>query len=413
MTVDFLNKELSQLQERVSRLEENVGFSDGSLGVQHRQVYRGESIGRLAGGIAHEFNNLLTPIMGYADLNLLRMEPSNPLAKDLKAIKEAASRARELTLHLLALGRRQILDMIPIDVNDCIEAVIPLISGRLNDGVNFQFFPSEGLPPVNADNNQINQVLLILVENALEAMPDGGSLNVWTGQTILDKEFCQVDPILSPGTYVSLKLRDDGIGMNQEVKERIFEPFFSTKGENWESGLSLARVYGIVKQHKGHITVESTLGQGTAMTLFLPALSGVSEVKQDTIFALETSGLGESILVVEDEEIVRELTCEVLSRAGYDVMSAESAEKALSMVDHSAGCFSLLLTDVVMPGKNGRELYERLREISPSTEVLFMSGYADSVLESHDLFSDDGHLLRKPFSAEEILSKVRKILDGV
>ncbi len=377
-----------------------------------RQTQKIESIGRLAGGVAHDFNNLLTPILGYADLNLLRLEVTDPLYGDLKAVREAASRARELTMQLLAFGRKQVLEMRSIDVNECLGSIERMLRRIVREDITMSFRFDNCIGPIRADVTQIHQVTLNLVSNAVDSMSKGGELVIATRKTELDEIWCGVDPALTPGDYVVIEVSDTGIGMDKETLEHIFEPFFTTKPEGEGTGLGLATVYGVVKQHGGHVTVHSQKDKGTTFRVFLPMLPGQLPPKDQFLQVTPLAKEGETILVVEDEKIVRDLACTVLKRAGYEIIEARDTKEALWLVDKTQGRINLLLTDVVMPGMDGRELADKVVEMSPDTKVIYMSGYTNNVIESHGILEGDMNLLKKPFSVQELTLKVRETLDS-
>ena len=382
------------------------------LQLQLRQTQKIESIGRLAGGVAHDFNNLLTPILGYADLNLLRLQSSDPLYGDLKAVREAASRARELTLQLLAFGRKQVLEMRNIDLNECLGSIERMLLRVVRENIEMTLSFAENLGPVRADVTQVHQVVLNLVSNAVDALPKGGQLTITTKKTVLDEVWCGIDPDLRPGDYAVIEVSDTGEGMSKETLERIFEPFFTTKKEGEGTGLGLATVYGVVKQHGGHVTVHSKEELGTTFRVFLPMLAGQLPPQEPFLTKATLARDGETILVVEDEKIVRDLACAVLQRAGYKIIEARNPDEALCLVDHSAEPINLLLTDVIMPALDGKELADKVVQMSPDTKVIYMSGYTNDVIERHGINEDDICLLRKPFSVQELTQKVRETLDS-
>jgi len=383
------------------------------LEAQLRQSQKMESIGRLAGGIAHDFNNLLTPILGYADLNLLRMTPDDPSYEDLSAIREAANSARELTCQLLAFGRKQVLEMRLVELNEAIGSIRNLLRRVVREDISLtvRLDETEGLS-VKADVTQLHQVILNLVNNACQAMPRGGELSLTSARARLDDVGSRVAPGLRPGEYAVVAVTDTGEGMAPDVVERICEPFFTTRAEGQGTGLGLSMVYGLVQQHGGYVTVSSVPGVGTTFKVFLPVVTPEPAFAPLVIDRATAAREGETILVVDDERIIRELTVTVLTNAGYRVFEAGDANEALSIVDHARTRVSLLLVDVVMPDTDGVALAERVRQMSPDTRILYMSGYTDGVLERHGLHDYDVNLLTKPFSANTLLAKARELLDG-
>jgi PAS domain S-box-containing protein len=372
---------------------------------QFRQAQKMEAIGRLAGGIAHDFNNILTAIRGYGELLAADLPPADPRREDLDEILKASDRASGLTRQLLAFSRRQVLQPSVLRLNDTVAGVVKMLQRVIGEDVRLVTSASPDLGATFADPGQIEQVLLNLAVNARDAMPDGGTLsidlsNVDTPVSIGD---------LPAGEYVAMEVRDTGIGMDDQVRRRIFEPFFTTKGVGKGTGLGLATVYGVVKQSGGHVTVESAPGRGTAFRIYLPRTddpAALTPRPADDPADAEPTG-NESILLVEDDRAVREYITEALRQAGYAVTAAPDAERAVELATDPV---DLIVTDVVMPGENGRDLVRRLQRGGRVGKVLLISGYPGDELVERGL-QIEGDFLAKPFSTHALLRKVRDILD--
>lgn len=376
---------------------------------QLNQAQKMESIGRLAGGIAHDFNNLLTPMIGYAEMALLDLNPSDPLYRDFEEIREAAERAKNLTGQLLAFSRRQMLEMKVINLNDIAASFQKMLRRIIGEDIEFTMQLDPMLANVKADPGQIQQVIMNLAVNARDAMPKGGLLNIQTQNVVLDETHIKGQPGVEPGQYVMLSVRDTGVGMAKETIDKVFEPFFTTKAPGKGTGLGLATVYGIVKQHGGHIWVHSEPGKGTAFKIYLPkAAEDVSEEEQPE--ELEEAEANATILVVEDEDAVRRLTCSILKNRGYRILEAPTTDEALRIVKEYADEIDLLLTDVVMPHMNGRELYRQALMTRPDLKVLYMSGYTDDVIAHHGVLDAQIEFLQKPFTVDQLIKQVREML---
>jgi two-component system cell cycle sensor histidine kinase/response regulator CckA len=387
-------------EEERARLEEQL-----------RQVHKMEAIGRLAAGVAHDFNNLLTPIIGFSDMALLEMSSDAPLQPEMQQIFSAATHAQALTQQLLAFGRRQVLQVELLDPNWVVAGAERMLRRLLREDIEFEVQLEPTVGAVRADRGQLIQILLNLALNASDSMPDGGRLAIETGQAELDEAYCQLHPDTTPGRYVVLVVSDSGEGMDAETQARIFEPFFTTKGRGEGTGLGLSVVHGIVKQHGGHIWVYSEQGKGTTFKVYLPM---VAEQAKDTAAQRSVgpvAGKGERVLVVEDAAPVRMLARAILEKHGYRVLEAASGEDALAVAGRTEGQIDLLLTDVVMPQMNGRQLYERLLVDRPGIKVLYMSGYTDNVIARRGLLEPGIALLQKPFSVERLTCMVREVLD--
>jgi signal transduction histidine kinase/CheY-like chemotaxis protein len=374
------------------------------------QSQKMDSIGRLAGGIAHDFNNLLTVIMARAVLELDRQPAGSTAHKTLTLVHGTAVRAAALTRQLLAFSRKQVLQPRVLDLSALVAEMEPLLHRLIGEDVTIAMHRAHPVGRVKADPSQLEQVLLNLVVNARDAMPGGGTLTIATRDTVIGPGDGRRAPEVEPGAYVALEVADTGVGMSPDVLTRIFEPFFTTKAEGKGTGLGLATVYGIVKQSGGHVTVTSEPGRGTTFTVLLPHLDEEPEAAGEPA-PPSRPARAETVLLVEDDPGVRDLACEILAHAGYRVRTARSGVEALDALDGDDSPVDLLLTDVIMPSMNGAELSRRLRVRRPALRVLFMSGYTDDVLGRQGTLAPGTDLLPKPFSRDDLLRKVREVLD--
>lgn len=382
-----------------------------SLQEQLRHSQKMEAIGRLAGGIAHDFNNLLTVISGYSQLSLSLLRGGEPLRENIAEIQRAADRAASLTRQLLAFSRRQILDMKLIDLNLIVQDLNKMLRRVIREDIELITVLDKDLWKVKSDPSQIEQVILNLAVNARDAMPKGGRLTIDTANTQLDTEYARSHVGVKPGPYVKLSIQDTGIGMSQEVIERAFEPFFTTKEKGKGTGLGLSTVYGIINQSEGTIWVRSEPHQGTTFEIYLPRATEAEKTftsHSDSTPRLQGS---ESILLVEDEEAVRVLARKTLQDFGYRILEAANGEEVLRVIQTHREKIHLLLTDVVMPGMNGREVAERLSPLFPEMKVLYMTGYADTAIVHHGILKPGTALLLKPFNPDALVRKVREVLD--
>jgi PAS domain S-box-containing protein len=379
---------------------------------QLRQSRKIEAIGRLAGGVAHDFNNLLLPIIGYSEMALLDMEETNGLHGDLEAILNAANRARELTHQLLAFGRKQVLTMGVLNLNRELSVVGKMLRRLIREDIDIISRLDSDLGSIKADPSQIQQILLNLAANANEAMPNGGMLNVATANANLDVHYADTHPGAKPGAYVMISVNDNGVGMDSETVDHIFEPFFSTKKEGSGSGLGLATVYGIVKQHNGYIWAESDLGKGTTFSLFFPRIDQGADTVRSSGLRRSKADKQETILVVEDEPAVLKLVATVLQKNGYNVLEAADPGQAVRIAREHGAQIDLLLTDVIMPEMNGKELYSKIVDLRPQIKVIFMSGYTDNVIAHHGVLDEGLHFLQKPFSIGALARTVVGVLDA-
>jgi PAS domain S-box-containing protein len=376
---------------------------------QFLQAQKMEAVGRLAGGIAHDFNNALTVIRGNVDLGLSDMASSKGVPKRLEAIGKAASHAETLTRQLLAFSRRQIIAPVVLDINEVIDGLSSMLQRLIGEDIELVAVHEQGLARIKADPGQIEQVLMNLSVNAREAMPGGGKITIETKAVELDDAYASKHPYTERGWFVMLAVSDTGHGMSKDIQAKIFEPFFSTKGEG--TGLGLSTVYGIAKQNSGSVEVYSEEGIGTTFKVYLPLVDAEAEPFRVKPSIRELPSGGETILLVEDDDGVRELTAEVLEDLGYALHVCVNAEKALRLCEETGVVFDLLLTDVVMPQTSGPELAARLQPSQPLMQVLYMSGYTDNAIVRHGVLEDGVTLLSKPFTPATLAEKVREVLD--
>jgi signal transduction histidine kinase len=376
-----------------------------------RHSQKMEAVGRLAGGVAHDFNNLLTAIIGYAELIATRTT-SNSLAKqNAELIRKAGEQAAALTRQLLAFSRKQILQPKVIDLNSLVVEMERLLRRVIGERFDLQSHPDADNGRVKADPSQLEQVVLNLGVNARDAMPRGGKLVIRTENVTLDRQSAQqLSASLSPGEYVMLSVTDTGAGMDEETMSHIFEPFFTTKGPGKGTGLGLATVYGIVRQTGGGISVESEVGKGSTFRIYLPVESAPVDFTRTPLVPVEKSDNFETVLVVEDEDIVRELVCEVLEHQGYNVLCARDGIEALNLAEDYDGEIHLLVTDVIMPHMNGHELAHKLTALRPEMKVLYVSGYSDNDIGDHGTLDPRFELLQKPFTPQVLARKIRDVI---
>jgi PAS domain S-box-containing protein len=392
--------ELAQAEKENAALEE-----------QFRQSQKMEAIGQLAGGVAHDFNNLLTVIKGYSQLSLVEPKEGDSFKTDVEEIQKAADRATDLIRKLLAFSRRQVMEMRVIDLNALITDLDKMLRRVIGEDIELVTVIAEDLGRVKVDPGQIEQVIMNLAVNARDAMPKGGKLSIETANVELDEAYGRSHAAVKPGRYVMLSVTDTGVGMTQEVKERVFEPFFTIKEKGKGTGLGLSTVYGIVKQSGGNIWVYSEVGKGTTFKIYLPRVDEAPDERKEKAVAEELPRGNETILLVEDEEDVRKLAVRVLERQGYKVLEAAQGSDALLICEQHEGPTHLMVTDMVMPGMSGRELAENLSSLHPEIKVLYMSGYTDNTIAHHGILEPGLNYIQKPFSVEGLIRKVREALD--
>ena len=390
------------------RLEQALHESEEQL----RQSQKLEAIGQLAGGVAHDFNNLLTAINGYSALALRRVGDDHPITPYLEEIKLAGDRAANLTRQLLAFGRKQLLQPLALNLNDVVGDMIKLLKRLIGEDTQLVTKPGANLKQIKADPGQLEQVLVNLVVNARDAMPRGGIVTIETANTTLDGAYASRHLDATPGEYVMLAISDTGTGMDQKTLSRIFEPFFTTKAKDKGTGLGLSTVYGIIRQSGGNIWVYSELGKGTTFKVYLPLVEEEPQPAVATASAAPMKGGSETVLLVEDEDMVRKLASELLAEGGYTVLEANGGEAAIHLGKEHTARIDLLITDVVMPNLSGKEVAEQLRAIHPETRVLFMSGYTDEAIVHHGIVDSGIAFIQKPFSERTLAQKIRDVLDG-
>ncbi len=382
------------------------------LADQLRVSQKMQAVGELAGGVAHDFNNLLMIVKGHAEMLLDRIQDSSPARHNLEQIQGATDRAATLTRQLLAFSRKQVLQPKILDLNDVVAGMIKMFSRVIGENIDLAFLPASKLAPVKADPGQMEQVLLNLVVNARDAMPDGGRLTIETTNVELDRVSASQHPAMEAGSYVMLIVTDTGCGMDAGTQARIFEPFFTTKGQGKGTGLGLATVYGVVKQSGGFIWVYSEVDHGTTFKIYLPQVTAdVDRLTAEKVSAGPVPGT-ETVLFVEDEESVRELVREYLGHTGYRVLDAADGVQALEVAAAHRGPIHILVTDVVMPRLSGRELVTRLGATRSDVKVLYISGYTDDSIFRHGVLEGGVAFLQKPFNLRDLAQKIRQVLDG-
>jgi two-component system cell cycle sensor histidine kinase/response regulator CckA len=373
-----------------------------------QQSQKMEAIGRLAGGVAHDFNNLLAVIIGYSDLLLESFASSEPDRQKVEQIKQAAGSAASLTRQLLMFSRQQVVQPVILDINQTVGNTEKMLRRLIKENIEFTVVLDPHVDRVKADPGQIEQIVVNLVVNARDAMPNGGKLRIQTTNVSLEKESLQAEVGLPRGRFILLEVTDTGTGMDQQTQSRIFEPFFTTKTVGKGTGLGLATVYGIVKQCNGYIEVQSTLGHGSSFKIYLPAAEQAEANHESRNSSAETAFSGETVLVVEDAEPLRGLVCEVLIASGCSVLFARDGREASRIVSERKGAIDLLLTDVIMPGMSGPALAKQVRSLRPQTKILYMSGYSGEFLP--DMLAPGVSFIQKPFTLADLSRKIRKML---
>ena len=378
---------------------------------QLMQSQKMEAVGQLAGGVAHDFNNMLTAINGYSELVFQKLRAGDPLRRDIIEIRKAGERAASLTRQLLAFSRKQVLQPKVIGLNSVVAEMEKMLRRLIGEDIELRTVLRAELGSIKADPGQIEQVIMNLAVNARDAMPDGGTLTIETQRVDLDEEYARQHVSVKSGPYIMMAVSDTGSGMDEQTQKRIFEPFFTTKRTGEGTGLGLSTVYGIVKQSGGNIWVYSEVGRGTTFKIYLPR---IDKSAQEYKRRYEPDGFlkgTETILLAEDEEMLRKLACEVLKMHGYQVLEASNGGTALLACERHQGPIHLLISDIIMPEMNGDELAVRLGQIRPEMKVLYISGYTDDAIAHHGILDSAIAFLQKPFTTKNLLRKVREVLD--
>lgn len=402
-----------ELREVKIRHERKVAEEEKEkIKVQLLQAQRMEAIGRLTGGVAHDFNNLLTAIRGYTDMAILRSNVDNPLLKELKEIKIAAERAMNLTHQLLLFSRRQPMKFTALDLNETIVNLLGILHRLIGEDIKVHHYLSSGNLTIYADKNSIEQMIVNLVVNARDAMDEGGDITVKSEKITLDDKDTRTMTEARPGQFILFSITDTGVGMDQETKEHIFEPFYSTKEFGKGSGLGLSVVYGIIKEHKGWINVISKKGEGSTFEVYLPLISGKPKQESTEEFTIKSyQGKGERILVIEDEDNVRHFTSRALRNNGYIVYTASDYNQAMELFKKEKGHFHLVFSDVVLPDISGIKLVENIQSSDPKIKVLLTSGYTDQKSQWKEIKDKNYPFLQKPYNMRTLLIAVRNVME--
>jgi two-component system, cell cycle sensor histidine kinase and response regulator CckA len=391
------------LTERKKKEEENARLS-----AQLEQAQKLESVGRLAGGVAHDFNNMLGVIIGRTEMALVQMDPVEPIHEDLMEIQKAARRSVDLTRQLLAFARKQAIAPQILSLNETIVGTLNMLKRMIGENIELIWQPEANLWPIMADASQIDQILTNLCVNARDAISDVGQITIEVGNCTVDADYCSTCEDLSPGEYVRLVVKDNGCGMDKSVLDHVFEPFFTTKNIGKGTGLGLATVYGAVKQNSGFIHIESEPGVGTTVSIYFPRKEEAP--KQQTSIAASARQAKETILLVEDEPGILKMTSKVLLKQGYKVLATGSPAEALRLAKAHTGEIHLLMTDVIMPEMNGRRLAQNLQSIRPNIKCLFMSGYTADIIAKQGILDEGVCFIQKPFSAQALADKLSSVL---
>jgi len=378
---------------------------------QLRQAQKMEAVGMLAGGVAHEFNNLLQVILGLVEIVQMEIGAESANGLMLEDVNRAGRRAAELTQDLLAFSRRQTLTPTTIDLNSLISSDLTMLRPLIGADIDLQFLPGNDLGIVRADRRQVEVVLMNLCSNARDAMPNGGVLTITTSNTELGAEYCSRHEGAAPGKYVCVSVADTGHGMDETKCGQIFEPFFTTKGVGKGTGLGLATVYGIIKQHKGIIEVASELGKGTVFRFYLPVVDEAVEEVRPKVQTLGPGGT-ETILVAEDDDMLLALLQKILARSGYKIYLARNGEEAIKLFDSHAGEIDLALLDVIMPVLGGQHVMAHIQSVAPHVKFLFSSGYSENAIQTDFIIKDGLRLIKKPYKSSELLRAIRETLDA-
>ncbi len=380
------------------------------LAAQFQQVQKMEAVGLLAGGVAHDYNNMLSVILGYTELALNKVDPAQLLHADLEEIYKAAIRSTDITRQLLAFARKQTITPVVLDLNQAVESMLKMLRRLIGEDIDLVWLPEVGLCPIKMDPVQVDQILANLCVNARDAIADVGQVIIETGNVVFDETYCANHAGFVAGEYVLLAVSDNGWGMDKEILNQIFEPFFTSKGEGQGTGLGLSTVYGVVKQNNGFINVYSEPGKGTTFKIYLPRyMDQATDIMREKSAEIPL-GRGETVLVVEDEPALLMMAKMMLEKVGYRVLTAGKPSEAIGLAEEHAREIHLVITDVVMPEMNGRELAERLQSLYPSMKILFMSGYTTDVIAHRGVLDEGVNFITKPFSMKDMAVKVQEAL---
>lgn len=393
--------ELKRAEEEKNKLE-----------TQLLQAQKIESIGRLAGGVAHDFNNMLSVILGHAEMALMRMDPGQPIYSSIQEISKAAERSAALTRQLLAFARKQTISPKVVDLNESVAGMFNMLQRLIGENIHLTWRPAPHLWPVMMDISQIDQIMANLCVNSRDAIADIGEMIIETGNCSIDAKYCIAHPYVLPGDYVKIAVNDNGVGMDKETLEHIFEPFFTTKVLGEGTGLGLATVYGIVRQNNGFVNVYSEPGKGATFTIYLPRYAGDAEPTRKGAAADSFHRGHETILLVEDEPMILEMTTMLLTELGYTVLKASTPNEGILCAQEHSGEIHLLMTDVIMPGMNGRKLARNISSLYPQIKCLFMSGYTADIIAHHGVLEDGVHFIQKPFQLNVLADKLRELLES-
>ncbi|KJS03631.1 MAG: hypothetical protein VR65_00415 [Desulfobulbaceae bacterium BRH_c16a] len=403
---EYLISVTEDITERKRAEEDNA-----RLAAQLQQAHKMEAVGQLAGGIAHDFNNMLAVIIGHAEMAMEEVDLGEPVYSNLEQIHVAAERSTEIVRQLLAFARKQAIVPKVLDLNEVVEAILKMLRRLIGEGIDLVWMPGSGLWSIKMDPSQIDQILANLCVNARGAIAGIGKITVETANSTFDEEYCVTHAGYIPGEYVRLAVSDNGCGMSKETLPHIFEPFFTTKEVGEGTGLGLSTVYGAVKQNSGFINVYSELGEGTTFMIYLPRHKGAMEMSPLEGVVEKALGGEETILLVEDETTILAMTTIMLQRLGYTVLAAANPQEAVNLAERFTGVIHLLMTDVVMPGMNGRDLAVKLLADKPGLKCLFMSGYTADIIATQGVLDKKVSFIQKPFSRIELATQVRQALD--
>ena len=380
------------------------------LAAQFQQAQKMEAVGMLAGGVAHDYNNMLSVILGYAEMAQEKIDPSQSLHADLEIIIKAAKRSADITRQLLTFARKQTIIPVVLDLNQTVESMLTMLRRLIGEDIDLAWLPKTGLSPLKLDPVQVDQILANLCVNARDAIEGVGKITIETGKAVFDKAYCADHFGFIEGEYVLLAVSDDGCGMDQEVLDQIFEPFFTSKGEGKGTGLGLSTVHGIIKQNNGFINVYSEPGTGTTFRIYLPGHRDQAVDSQQEKTTEIPLSRGETVLVVEDEPVILGMSKKMLEKLGYRVLAAATPGEAIGLAEKHASDIHLVITDVVMPEMNGKDLAERLQSLYPSIHILFMSGYTADVIAHRGVLNEGVNFIQKPFSMNDLAVKVREAM---